>query len=339
MNRFASLDAIRGIAALFVVLYHLGEFGIAVAPNGYLAVDFFFALSGFVIAHSYEERLNENLTARRFAKLRLIRLYPLFAVGLVLATAKAAGQVLLGGRHALSTQDLLLSLASEILFLPSLSTPGELYPLNGPAWSLCFEILINIAYALALIRCSTLMLFGVAIVSGGAVIAVCAHAGNLNVGWNWATFHGGLARVFFSFSIGVVFYRIGVGRSKVRSAACLAPITLAVAAMTAPVPASMRVGFDCVVAMLLFPLLLAMAARYEPPREWAPVAMALGELSFPMYATHFPIIFIAGYAASRLAVSPYAFAFGVLALVVVSSWILSRWIDVPVRRELMKRFS
>jgi peptidoglycan/LPS O-acetylase OafA/YrhL len=64
---FSALDAMRGIAAVSVVFYHAGiHSGLPLLPHAYLAVDLFFVLSGFVIAHAYEEKLHHGMTVGKF---------------------------------------------------------------------------------------------------------------------------------------------------------------------------------------------------------------------------------------------------------------------------------
>lgn len=83
------LDGLRGVAALLVVFYHIfeglsfaaGGTLITVINHGYLAVDFFFILSGFVIGYAYDDRLGKSMSLGNFFKRRLIRLHPMIVMG------------------------------------------------------------------------------------------------------------------------------------------------------------------------------------------------------------------------------------------------------------------
>ena len=83
---FRLLDGLRGIAALVVVLLHIPQFiKDDTFPEGYLAVDLFFVISGVVIRQAYEHRLESELSVWRFAWLRIVRLYPLYMLGAMIS--------------------------------------------------------------------------------------------------------------------------------------------------------------------------------------------------------------------------------------------------------------
>ena len=86
-GRFGALDGLRGVAAVIVVLHHLGNerLGPFNPTFGYIAVDLFFALSGFVIALNYDHRFAGGMTVKEFMLKRVLRLYPLYAAGLLLS--------------------------------------------------------------------------------------------------------------------------------------------------------------------------------------------------------------------------------------------------------------
>jgi peptidoglycan/LPS O-acetylase OafA/YrhL len=116
--KFVALDAMRGLAALVVVFWHAqGEFAPIPRPaSGYLAVDFFFCLSGLVIAQAYEDRLQSGLSVAKFAFLRLIRFYPLFAIGLLILPLSA---ILTGQNFARHVPHPALAIGFSALMLPT----------------------------------------------------------------------------------------------------------------------------------------------------------------------------------------------------------------------------
>ena len=195
------LDGLRGVAALMVIWYHVFE-GFAFASNsaietlnhGYLAVDFFFILSGFVIGYAYPHRCGKSLTMKDFFKRRLIRLHPMVIMGAVLGaiTFCIQGSVQWDGTHVAISM-IMLSLLCTIFFIPAMPGVGyevrgngEMFPLNGPCWSLFFEYIGNILYALFIRRLSNkaltvfVVLLGVAL-AAFAVFNVSTY-GNIGVG-------------------------------------------------------------------------------------------------------------------------------------------------------------
>src|SRR3569832_332324 len=118
-NRFRNLDAMRGICALTVVLFHCeGMFATGrIFQHGYLAVDLFFILSGFVLGHTYEKRLVTGLTPGGFMRLRLNRLAPVYWAGTLLCIATFLAVAMLKPTGVLSAtwQTSLLSLIVLLL--------------------------------------------------------------------------------------------------------------------------------------------------------------------------------------------------------------------------------
>lgn len=178
------LDGLRGVAALMVIWYHIFE-GYAFAGgsiietfnHGYLAVDFFFILSGFVIGYAYDDRWGRNLTMKSFFKRRLIRLHPMVIMGAVLGaiTFCIQGCIQWDGTH-IALSMIMLSLLCSIFFIPAMPGAGyevrgngEMFPLNGPCWSLFFEYIGNILYALFIRRLSNKALTVLTILLGIAL--------------------------------------------------------------------------------------------------------------------------------------------------------------------------
>ena len=146
------LDGLRGIAALLVIWYHIFE-GFATSPidqrfnHGYLAVDFFFILSGFVVGYAYDDRWKTTMNTKDFFKRRLIRLHPMVILGAVLGaiTFCIQGCEKWDGTQV-SISMVMLALLLNLFLIPAVPGSGsevrgngEMYPLNGPSWSLFFE--------------------------------------------------------------------------------------------------------------------------------------------------------------------------------------------------------
>src|SRR5690606_32788508 len=219
------LDGLRGVAALMVIWYHIFE-AFATSPvdqhfnHGYLAVDFFFILSGFVIGYAYDDRW-KTMKAKDFIKRRLIRLHPMVIMGAILGaiTFYIQGSVKWDGSKV-SLSMLMLALLMNLFLIPAapgsgseVRGNGEMYPLNGPSWSLFFEYIGNILYALFIRRLSAKAL-GVLVLLAGIGLASFAifnfsGYGHLGVGWTMAGHNliGGFLRLLFSFSAGVLMSR------------------------------------------------------------------------------------------------------------------------------------
>ena len=220
---------LRGVAAILVLWYHVFE-GYAFAagapiiamPNhAYLAVDFFFILSGFVIAYAYDDRIGKSMPLGNFFKRRLIRLHPMVVLGAVFGviTFLMQGSVQWDGTHVM-TSAVMIALLCTMFFIPAvpgcyyeIRGNGEMFPLNGPAWSLFFEYIGNILYALFIHRFSNralaiwTALMGIGL--GFFTLTDFSGYGNLGVGWTLdaTNFIGGLLRMLFPFSLGMLVFR------------------------------------------------------------------------------------------------------------------------------------
>jgi peptidoglycan/LPS O-acetylase OafA/YrhL len=264
---FHTLEGLRGVAALLVVAYHYAAF---FAPfrvqSGYLAVDLFFVLSGFVLAYAYGERLRDGMGARRFMLVRLIRLYPLYLLAILVAALIPVLGLVLGVSEQWTWPSLLVALlpALAMLLRPptamigaelNLRNPDALYPLNPPAWSLFYELAINLVFAATLrIRHRSFVPLVIG-VSALALAAAIFARGSANAGWRWDEWWMAVPRVSFSFFVGVFFYRAYAGGSlpKLR---CPPPLALAAAAVAIAlgVPKEWRALYDLVCIAAVLPL-------------------------------------------------------------------------------------
>ena len=227
------LDGLRGVAAILVLFYHIyegfsfaevtnnaGSGIIAVLNHGHIAVDFFFILSGFVISYAYDSRW-EKMSTWQFFKRRLIRLHPMLIMGAIIGFASFAfvGFERWDGTTA-PISWVMVALLLTMFMIPAVpGIPyevrgnGEMFPLNGPGWSLFFEYVGNILYALFIRRLSTKVLAVLTFLLG------CIHAwfflgdvswyGMIGVGWtiDKVNFFGGLVRMLFPFTMGMLLAR------------------------------------------------------------------------------------------------------------------------------------
>jgi peptidoglycan/LPS O-acetylase OafA/YrhL len=352
-HRFHLLDALRGLAAVLVVTFHAPSLlnCFLTFPNGFLAVDFFFCLSGFVIAFSYEERLQKSLTLRDFLVVRLIRLYPLYALSIVIAFVRP-----LIGSHLIQQHHFSSSLAAlvgmSILLVPNFLIPSagaQLFPLNTPAWSLFLELVANLAYGcLVLWRIARVALPLLCLASLGVLTFLAFHGSTLDYGTARQGIGFGFARVGFSFTAGILLFRI-FNRSSSRLNAAqswlgsILAAGLLLAALMASARWSSRGPFQLLIVAVLFPALVYLGASCIVPRKITGFCAFLGDMSYPLYILHVPLMlpnFDPGslrWLKHHPGVWPYILPVYIVFLVVACWWI-GHSVDLPVRRRLTTAF-
>lgn len=286
-NRLSGLDALRAIAALMVVIMHTG----AIWPNAprlaspaYLAVDFFFLLSGFVMGRTYERRMIAgSLGAASFLRARYRRLWPTMAVG-------AALSVPFLWRDGGGWGAFLLAAVPGVLLLPSFTT-SALFPLNTPAWSIFFELAANLGHALALYRLRQRELAAVALAFLVPLAIAAVAYGTLDLGARPSNMGWGFARVGFSYALGLLLWRWHGDRPPLRVPPVLALAAMPVLFLAADVAPIQGGAFDLAFVALACPMLLwgGLALRATGPRTRA-LALFAGALSFPLYAIHYPVL-------------------------------------------------
>ena len=282
---FHGLDGLRGVAALFVAMRHTSFFHNLGIHGGFLAVDLFFVLSGFVIAHAYERRLEQGMSPARFLALRYLRLWPVYVLGAVLGLIGAFEQAL-PGRDNLTVSQVAHTAPFALMMLPGPHIKPTLYPVNSVAWSLALELLVNLIYALVWkpLR-DPRVLGGVLAGSALALIAAVAWFGKLDIGLTWTNAWGGLPRVAFSFTAGLAVYRVFQARPLRSPLPAWAPVLV--------LPPLFYLWADDVVwplvcVLLLFPAIVTVAAASEPSGRTARIFAWLGAVSYPLYALHKP---------------------------------------------------
>ncbi|UZK70938.1 acyltransferase [Sphingomonas sp. S1-29] len=337
-----ALTSVRGIAAWFVVFYHiresvagLGGWPLAIVAHGYLAVDFFFLLSGFVLWLSYAERLRSGglRVVPGFLQRRFARIWPLHAVvlsgGVALALLLAAT-----GRHD-PVDFPFAELPLHYLLVQNWGFTRAL-AWNDPAWSISVEtaaylLFPLLAFAIDWRRLPSWTLLGMIAVLLAALHAVFAAAGSDSLNADIPRF--GLLRCLIEFSMGTIVCALWLrwrGSALVaRVAAGLALAALAaVAAGWAPETLLVPV---CFAAALLA---LALTSGARNPLEAAPLHW-LGELSYATYLCHF-LLWKAFKLAFVAAPGPVGWPLIALylALVLAASAALYGWVERPAQRWL-----
>lgn len=304
-QHFALLDGMRGVAALAVVIFHFMEW---VYPDshqnfighGFLAVDFFFCLSGFVIGYAYDERLN-SLGIWAFFKARLIRLHPLVVLGSILGLLALLFDPLEAYPSSYGPGKLLQVFGYSVLLIPFPVLENRsfnLFGLNAPSWSLFWEYVANIVYALLLYKLARRYLTVLTVVAAVTLCLVSYRAGNLLGGWAGENFWDGGARIAYSFCAGLLLYRSnwllknGLGLLSLASLLVLAFL----------LPQSVwNWATEALVVLGYFPLLVALGAgtssRLSGGMEKC--CMYLGNISYPLYMTHYAAIWLFGHYYTR----------------------------------------
>ena len=366
------LDGLRGVAAILVLIYHIFEgFAFAESTNGegsglittlnhgHIAVDFFFILSGFVISYAYDDRWGK-MSLGGFFKRRLIRLHPMLIMGAVVGMISfmLTGCQQWGG-EVTPIGWVMIALLLTIFMVPALpGLPyevrgnGEMFPLNGPMWSLFFEYIGNILYALVIRRLSTKLLAVLTAILGvlHAWIFVGDLSGYNSVGIGWTidtiNFWGGLVRMLFPFTMGMLLARTFKPR-EVKGAFWICSAML-IAVFAVPYIAksgaiSLNSLYEVVCIAVIFPFIVWLGACGKGGDNYTGrINNFLGELSYPLYIVHYPIMYIFYKWLIENRCYTLGDTLGLSALVVLSSVALAyaclKLYDEPVRKWLARKY-
>ena len=327
--RYEILDGLRGVAALMVIVFHCFEtyipvFGTQIVNHGYLAVDFFFVLSGFVIGYAYDDRWN-RMTTWGFFKRRLTRLHPMVIAGTLVG---AATFFFAGAAFPQTLQNpgwkIALCFVMGLLMIPcgmglDIRGWGEMNSFNGPNWSLTFEYCGNILYAFILRRLPKIAL--------GVLCVICAFFTlDLTMGWDVLGFfpdgpqytviggwsltgqqlYIGFTRLLYPFLCGLLISRILPGHMS-KDNPSGSPIhlkggfwwcSLALVVLFSVPCIGGKIGipdgiYQAVCILLLFPLIvLTGSGSVTKGKKSTAVCKWLGDISYPLYITHYPFMYM-----------------------------------------------
>ena len=311
--RYEILDGLRGVAAVVILVYHLFEACGVVLGHAYLGVDFFFALSGFVIGYAYDDRW-DRMSIGDFFKRRLVRLHPMLIMGttigfLLYYFGQSEAFPLIG---KWPWWWVLLMYLYTCLMLPmarswDLRGWDDTNSFNGSTWSLQWEYIANILYALVLRLLPTVALAGLAFVAALGTIDITFNLDTLgllegrfgapytvNGGWNLSSheLYVGAVRLMFPFLAGLLLSRLKAG-IKLRGAFAICSLLVA-GMMLMPVMEGLKNGiYEAVCILLLIPLIVTIGAGSTVSGKRATrLCLFLGEISYPLYITHLPLIYM-----------------------------------------------
>ncbi len=339
-QHYVALDGLRGLAAISVVLLHVLiyfkiEFKVFYT---HLAVDFFFLLSGFVIAHAYDKKLMHGMSIYEFMKVRMIRLYPLIIVGVLLGTAIFIVNAIIF--KDVTASEIIVAFASALLLVPTTAMAhlrSWSYPLNGPLWSLSFEIIINFLYVLAFPYLTKARLYIVAL-TGALLLTMAAYLNDgLNAGFSLNDFYLGFVRVLYPFTIGIIIKRYIIDKIATGFLGLLsAPILLAVLFL----PGKEHWSVELISILVVFPVILIFAAKLPEMPTLDKVWKPLGTLSYPLYVTHFPFVVAMSNLVKKFhlsVVQAEILASICFVLTIIFAHFINRYYDVPFRNFLNLR--
>ncbi|RXK85684.1 acyltransferase family protein [Filimonas effusa] len=305
------LDALRGVAAITVLAFHIFEMHATshhdqIINHGYLAVDFFFLLSGYVIGYAYDDRWHQ-MSIGQFFRRRIERLQPMVIIGMLIGGALYYfhDSPAFPNIHAVPVWKMLLVMLVGCTLLPlppsaDIRGWGEMHPLNGPGWSLFFEYIANILYGLFARKLSKKILAIVVGLAAAMLIhyAVTSKNGDMVGGWtfNETQLKVGFTRMLFPFFGGLLLCRTAK-LIKVKHAFWLCSLLL-LAILAMP-----RIGskqqlwmnglYESLAIVLVFPLIVYLGASADAAtgRFSSRITKFLGDISYPLYITHYPLIY------------------------------------------------
>jgi len=359
-SHFPILDGLRGIAAIIVVTFHLteplgtGHLDILV-NHGYLAVDFFFLLSGFVIGYAYDDRWDQ-MSVGTFLKRRIERLQPMVVLGMSLG---AIGFYFTDSTiwpliHTVPLWKMLLVMLIGYTILPvplSLDIRGwqEMHPLNSVGWSLFFEYMANILYAVGIRKLSKTALAILVFIAAAALahLAITSPNGDVSGGWtlNMEQLRIGITRTIYPFFAGLLLSRI-TKPARVKHTFLWCSLLLAIILYMPRIGGADHLWMNgiyesfCIIIAFPFIVYLGASGKIHTSGE-NKICKFLGDISYPLYLVHYPIVYFYVAWISNHKGMTFAQAWPYALLILISSILLAyislKWYDEPIRKWLKNR--
>lgn len=354
------LDGLRGVAAIIVVTFHLteplgtGHLDILV-NHGYLAVDFFFLISGFVIGYAYDDRWHK-MTVGTFFKRRIERLQPMVILGMTLG---AIGFYFTDSTiwpliHTVPFWKMLLVMFIGYTVLPvplSMDIRGweEMHPLNSVGWSLFFEYVANIFYAIGIRKFSNTAMSILVLISAVALahLAITSSKGDVSGGWtlNTEQVRVGVTRTMFPFFAGLLLSRMAKP-TRIKNAFLWCSLLVAIALYMPRIGGVERVWlnglYESVVIIFVFPLIVYLGASAMTQGDVERrICKFLGNISYPLYLVHYPLVYfyVAWISNNKGVTIAQAWPYALLILTgsIILAYAALKWYDEPVRKWLRKK--
>jgi peptidoglycan/LPS O-acetylase OafA/YrhL len=372
-QRYEILDGLRGVASLIVIIFHffelysLGNPSEQIINHGYLAVDFFYVLSGFILGYAYDDRWN-RMSLWDFYKRRLIRLHPMVIAGSLIG---ACYYFLGEGSNCPNIESVkpyyfFLTIIMNLLMIP---TPvemdirgwGETNSFNGPNWTLSYEYLINILYSLVIRRLHTIIIGILALLSSLLLVNLALNFDIFKVmqeresnkytvigGWSLTSceLYIGFTRLFYPFFAGYLVYRLKL-KIKIPCSFIICSLILIIFLCFPRVGSGDYAYFNGIyeasVIILIFPLVIMIGAGDNTNNEIIiKICKFLGDISYPIYITHYPIIYMnSGWTAYHMDDSLFnkiMLSIGSFVIMMFNAYSLVELYDKPVRKWLADKY-
>ena len=369
--RFEGLDGLRGVASIIVVIFHLFEtFSIdptqQIVNHGYLAVDFFYVLSGFVISYAYDDRWN-RMSLWDFYKRRLVRLHPMVIAGSLMGVC----YYFLGESDAFpNIKDIkphifFITILMNILMIP---TPknldvrgwGETNAFNGTNWTLTYEYLANILYSLIIRRLNVIIISIITLLSALLTINLTLNFDIFNVlqnrdlraytvigGWEISSceLYIGFARLLYPFFCGYLISRLKL-KITIPFSFIISSIILTICLCMPRIDGGRLIIngiFETIVIVIIFPLIVIFGAGEKEENETIlKICKYLGEFSYPLYISHYPVIYChiawAVYHGDDSLFNKIGVSVGCFFILIFNTYALMKLYDEPVRKWLTERY-
>ena len=344
VTNFVLLDGVRGLGALLVLAGHtIAAWGQIWPASGAIVVDAFFALSGFVLAYAYEPKFRAGMGVGEFMLHRVVRLFPLYLLGTLLVYVTLLAFTIGDADGPGRADGYSLQLLPQLVMLPSPPQIGaaDLYSLNVPAYTLFCELAVNLVYVLVFRWLSTRVLVGVVLIAAACLAVTILTFGRIDIGSDWGTWWGGLARAMFGFFAGVLAYRLaGSPRTANRPKHWFAVPLLVMLPAICFIPATpeWRPFVDIALACgILLPLLL-ICQSIRPPDRFTALFTIGGQISFAVYILHQPVREIIKRLQWQSTIvsdlAPWS-GLAIMVFVVALAFVAERYYDRPVRAAIV----
>ena len=268
-------------------------------------------------------------------------------------------QEAINGRTHVATSWVMLALLCAMFFIPAVPGAGydvrgngEMFSLNGPSWSLFFEYIGNILYALFIHRLSNKALTVLVALTGAGLawfaLTDAVGYGMIGVGWtlDGMNFWGGLLRMLFPFSLGMLLSR-NFRPVFIKGAFWICSLVLIVLFCVPYIegnsPVCLNGVYEMICIALIFPVLVWIGASGKTTdRKSTRVCKFLGDISFPLYAIHYPLmyLFYAWLIEHKLYTLGEAWQMALVVYIgsIILAYICLKCYDEPIRKKLIQKF-
>ena len=369
--RYEGLDGLRGVAAITVVIFHIfeafsGDPTQQIVNHGYLAVDFFYALSGFVIGYAYDDRWNK-MSLWNFYKRRLIRLHPMVIAGTLVGVCYyfLGESEIFPNIENVKPYAFFCTILLNFLMIP---TPknfdirgwGTTNAFDDTTWTLSYEYLINILYSLIIRRLNSIIIGILTVLSGFLTINLTLDFDIFNVfknrgkreytvigGWELSSceIYIGFARLLYPFFSGYLISRLKI-KLTIPFTFIICSIILSIILWLPRIYREKLIingMYETIVIIIIYPIIIMIGAgEKEQNDKIIKICKFLGEFSYPLYITHIPLIYCIyawiSFHNNDSKFNKIAVSIGSFCIMIFNAYSLIKLYDEPVRKWLVDNY-